>query len=65
MLVRKLQNYVLESILGFALDGQDVAEMIDVMLPKDHVLSRFYSVKDGLHRDHGFALMPHALYEGN
>jgi len=53
VLVGELQDDVFEGIPGLTLNGEDVAKVVDVVLPKDLVLYSLDTKKDGLHGDGG------------
>lgn len=59
--VGQMENDVFESVFRLPLDGQDVAQVSDVVLPKHFVLTRLYTMEYGLHGNHWQALAPHAF----
>ncbi len=49
--ISEMEDDILESVLGLRLDGEDIAEPVDVVFPEDLVLYGLDSVKERLQRD--------------
>lgn len=61
VLVCEVQDDVFEGILGLAFHCEHIAEVVDVMLPKDLILNSLNTMEQGMKRDAWETLLSKAL----
>ena len=62
MLHRQLEKDVLKCVVGLSFHRQNVAEVVDVVLPKDLVFGSLDTMEERLHGDDRKTLVSYALY---
>lgn len=62
MSISEMEDDVFEGVLGFGLDGEDIAEAVDVMPPEYLILCSLDSVEKRLQRDARKAFSPNPFY---